>query len=163
MSKVADMFRWPSVLIETLGFIETQLSSRFLFSAGQNDVCDNSNAHIIVNWSLQSMKLLGHPVLHFGEHLKNELPLPTFTPLKEWGKEILYIVEKDKKTSCLNYYCSEKMYLCVLMWIFGRSCFMVILSSVPWPRLVIAYSASPSANWYFWPCTMVRYQEQNPN
>ena len=33
------------------------------------------------------MKLLGHPVLHFGEHLKNELPLPTFTPLKEWGKE----------------------------------------------------------------------------
>ena len=33
------------------------------------------------------MKLLGHPVLHFGEHLKNELPLPTFTPLKEWEKE----------------------------------------------------------------------------
>ena len=47
--------------------------------------------------------------------------------------------------------------------IFGWSCFMVILSSVPWPRLVIAYSASPSASWYFWPCTMVRYHEQNPN
>ena len=26
-------------------------------------------------------------MLHFGEHLKNELPLPTFTLLKEWEKE----------------------------------------------------------------------------
>ena len=88
---------------------------------------------------------------------------PPLPHSRNGGRKILYIVEKDKKTSCLNYYCSEKMYLCVLMWIFGRSCFMVILSSVPWPRLVIAYSASPSASWYFWLCTMVRYQQQNPN
>ena len=74
-------------LLKPLGSLKLNFLPRFLFSAGQNDVCDNSNAYIIVNWSLQSMKLLGHPALHFGEHLKNELPLPTFTPLKEWGKE----------------------------------------------------------------------------
>ena len=122
MSKVADTFRRPSVLIETLGFIETQLSSQVpLFSWAKR--YDNSNAYIIVNWSLQSVKLLRHPMLHFGEHLKNELPLPTFTLLKEWGRKILYFVEKDKETSCLNYYCSEKLYLCFLMRIFWSELF----------------------------------------